>query len=75
MPTPVEQGGPAVTIDDASQLIGRRIEDGVEWAIAHDVTWRVLSYDGVPVADDGPLDTTRISFVVDSDRIVRFEWS
>ena len=75
MPVPLEQGGTTLTIDDASQLIGRHVEDGVEWAIANDVEWRVLSYDGEQVAEDSPLDTTRISFVVDSDLIVRFEWS
>lgn len=75
MPVPLEQDGTTLTIDDASQLIGRHVEDGVEWAIANDVEWRVLSYDGEQVAEDSPLDTTRISFVVDSDLIVRFEWS
>jgi len=73
--SPMERGGPAITIEDASQLIGRPIEDGVEWAIANDVEWRMLSYDGEPVAEQSPLDTSRISFVVDGDRIVRFEWS
>ena len=75
MPSPVEEGGPTITIDDASQLVGRPIEEGVEWAIANDVEWRVLSYDGEPVAEESPFDATRISFVVDADRIVRFEWS
>jgi hypothetical protein len=75
MPVPLEQDGTTLTIDDASQLIGRHVEDGVEWAIANGVEWRVLSYDGEQVAEDSPLDTTRLSFVVDSDLIVRFEWS
>ncbi|MGI9613989.1 MAG: hypothetical protein ACR2QO_13860 [Acidimicrobiales bacterium] len=75
MPVPLEQDGTTLTIDDASQLIGRHVEDGVEWAITNDVEWRVLFYDGEQVAEDSPLDTTRISFVVDSDLIVRFEWS
>ncbi len=74
-PSPIERGGPTVGIDDAAQLIGRNVEDGVEWAIGHGVEWRILSYDGEPTADDSPFDSTRISFVVDRDLIVRFEWS
>lgn len=74
-PSPIERGGPAIAIDDAAQLIGQRVEDGVEWAIANDVEWRVLSYDGEPVAEESSFDPTRLSLVVDRDLIVRFEWS
>ena len=37
--------------------------------------WRILSYDGEPVDADGPTDSDRISFVVEWDLIVAYEWS
>lgn len=62
--------------ESADSLIGRRIEEGVEWAMSHDIEWRLLSYDGEPSRgfDDTP-NPERISFTVERDMIVAYEWS
>ena len=67
--------GGAVPSGGAAELIGRHVEDGVEWAIENGVEWRILSYDGVEQDDSGVDDPRRLSFVVESDKIVSFEWS
>ncbi len=61
--------------DDTPALVGMAVEDGVEWALVNGVEWRLLSVDGESMSDDDTVDPGRISFVVERDRIVAFEWS
>ncbi len=56
-------------------LLGEFIEDGVEWALANDIEWRLLIVDGEPVGARALENPDRLSFVVDADRIVAYEWS
>ncbi len=75
---PAESIGPVDVLpeaDDTSSLIGIAIEDGVEWALINGVEWRILSMDGESMSDDDIVDPSRISFVVERDRIVAVEWS
>jgi len=67
-----EEPDPKVEVDG---FVGQHIEDGVEWAINGDIEWRVLSFDGVELDVDGSVDPDRISFVVERDLIVTYEWS
>jgi hypothetical protein len=72
-PAAVDPAG--IDVTDVDIYLGRPIEDGVEWALANDRPWRILSQDGEPVDDVGPADPDRISFVVEADLIVGYEWS
>lgn len=60
---------------NADHLLGWFIEDGVEWAIDNDIEWRLLTVDGDAVGARMLEDPDRISFVVEADRIVAYEWS
>lgn len=71
---PEDDTGP-VAGDAADHLLGEYIEDGVEWAIDNGFAWRVASYDGVAETDDTSTDPERLSFVVERDRIVSYDWS
>lgn len=64
-------GGPRT----ADHLLGWFVEDGVEWAIDNDIEWRLLTVDGDAVGARMLEDPDRISFVVEADRIVAYEWS
>lgn len=62
---------PAAGID---RYLGHHVEDGVEWALANERAWRILSEDGANLAD-GSSDANRLSFTVVADVIVGYEWS
>ena len=66
---------PIVTGLDAEAVIGHQIEDGIEWAEANGVEWRLLRYDGESMVEDDRTDPERLSFVVERDVIVAYEWS
>ncbi len=72
---PNEQTGTPTPVNGAASLIGKFVEEGVEWALDNGLEWRVLTFDGVPFAEETPFNPERISFVVEADRIVRYEWS
>ena len=55
-------------------LIGMPIEEGVQWALDHDVEWHLESYDGVARDVQADKDGYRLGFVAESDRIVKAEW-
>ena len=55
-------------------LIGMPIEEGVQWALNHDVEWHLESYDGVARDVQADKDGYRLGFVAESDRIVKAEW-
>jgi len=67
------EGNPPPVV--GAHLVGQFVEDGVEWAIDQGIVWRVISFDGVPYAEESPDDPNRISFVVERDRIVSVAWS
>lgn len=75
---PGPEGGNGLEGIDTSVVegfLGDHVEEGVEWAILNGVEWRILSYDGEPMDTDGPVDPERLSFVVEGDLIVAYEWS
>ncbi len=59
---------------DVVHLIGRPVEEGVQWAIENELEWHLASYDGVVVEPDG-VDENRLSFEVRSDRIIGVSWA
>ena len=65
---------PAVKAE-AETLIGRHIEDGIDWAEARDIDWRVVKLAGRDVPTDGSVDPNRLSFETDIDLIVSIDWS
>jgi hypothetical protein len=60
---------------DVDRYVGQHVEDGVEWALANDRPWRIVSEDGEARPDDSGADRERLSFTVVADVIVAYEWS
>lgn len=71
---PAEIDPADIPADDVDRYVGHHVEDGVEWALANQLPWRILSEDGTS-RDDGTHDVSRLSFIVVADRIVGYEWS
>lgn len=71
---PAEIDPADIPADDVGRYVGHHVEDGVEWALANQLPWRILSEDGTS-HDDGTHDASRLSFTVVADRIVGYEWS
>lgn len=64
----------AIPVGDIDRYVGRHVEDGVEWALANERAWRIVSEDGTSLAD-GSAEPERLSFTVVADVIVGYEWS
>jgi len=71
---PAEVDPATIPADGIDRYMGRHVEDGVEWALANERSWRILSEDGTSLAD-GSIDPERLSFTVVADVIVGYEWS
>ena len=71
---PAEVDPATIPADGIDRYVGHHVEDGVEWALANQRTWRILSEDGTDLAD-GSSDPGRLSFTVVADVIVGYEWS
>ncbi|MEZ5410935.1 MAG: hypothetical protein R2761_23095 [Acidimicrobiales bacterium] len=63
-----------IPADELDRYVGHHVEDGVEWAVANERAWRILSEDGTNLAD-GSSDPARLSFTVVADVIVGYDWS
>ncbi len=77
-PTSVDPTSVDPTSVDPSEVghfVGRHVEDGVEWALANNRPWRIVSQDGKRVDDGSPEDPNRVSFTVVADVIVSYHWS
>lgn len=55
-------------------LMGLPVEEGVQWAIENELEWQLSSYGGV-AREVGSKDENRLSFEVESDKIVGIEWA
>ena len=71
---PAEVDPATIPVDGIDRYVGHHVEDGVEWALANDRPWRIVSENGTSRAD-GSTDPTRLSFTVVADVIVGYEWS
>ncbi len=71
---PAEIDPATIPADGIDRYVGQHVEDGVEWALANERAWRILSEDGTNLAD-GSTDANRLSFTVVADVIVGYEWS
>lgn len=71
---PAEVDPATIPVEGIDRYVGHHVEDGVEWALANDRTWRIVSEDGTSRAD-GSTDPARLSFTVVADVIVGYEWS
>jgi len=71
---PAQVDPATIPADGVDRYVGQHVEDGVEWAVANERTWHILSEDGTSLAD-GSSDPARLSFTVVADVIVDYEWS